>query len=68
MLRINELSVQYVIDASGEKSAVIVPIAQFRQLVADLNDLAIIAERVDEPAITHEQLLDELKADGLLSD
>ena len=68
MLKLNELSVQYITDAAGEKSAVILPIDQFVQLVEDLNDLAIIVERVDEPTISHEQLLNELKADGLLQD
>ena len=60
MLNLDELGIQYVIDASVEKRAVILPIEQFRQLVEDLNDLAIIAERVDETTISHQQLIDEL--------
>jgi hypothetical protein len=68
MLTLNELNVQYVTDASGEKNAVILPIEEFPQLVEDLNDLAVSAERVDEPTISHQQLVDELKADDLLSD
>jgi hypothetical protein len=68
MLTLNELNVQYVTDASGKKSAVILPIEQFRQLIEDLTDLAIISERVEEPTISHQQLIDELNADGLLSD
>ena len=68
MLMLNELNVQSVTDASGEKSAVILPIEQFRQLVEDLADLAIVAERVEESTISHQQLIDELNADGLLSD
>ena len=68
MLKITELSVQYITDASGEKNAVILPIEQFRQLVEDLADLAIVAERTEEPTISHQQLIDELNADGLLSD
>jgi hypothetical protein len=68
MLTLSELNVQYVTDESGEKNAVILPIEQFRQLVEDLNDLAVIAERADEPTVSHQQLVDELKADDLLSD
>lgn len=60
MLNLDELGIQYVTDASGEKCAVILPIEQFRQLIEDLNDLAIIAERGDEPTISHQQLVDEL--------
>lgn len=60
MLNLDELGIQYVTDAFGEKLAVIVPIEQFHQLVEDLNDLAIIAQRGDEPTISHQQLTNEL--------
>jgi PHD/YefM family antitoxin component YafN of YafNO toxin-antitoxin module len=68
MLTLSELNVQYVTDESGEKNAVILPIEEFRQLVEDLNDLAVSAERVDEPTISHQQLIDELKTDDRLPD
>jgi hypothetical protein len=68
MLNIDHLKVQYVTNADGEKSAVILPIEQFNQLLEDFEDLAIIAARIDEPTISHQQLIDELKADGLLPD
>ncbi len=32
----------------------------------DIEDLAAVAERREEPVISHEQLLTELKRDGLL--
>jgi hypothetical protein len=67
MLTLSELNVQYVTDESGEKNAVILPIEQFRLLVEDLNDLSVIAERADEPTVSHQQLVDELKVDNLLS-
>jgi hypothetical protein len=68
MLNIDHLKVQYVTNADGEKSAVILPIEQFNQLLEDFEDLAIIAARINEPTISHQQLIDELKADGLLPD
>ncbi|MFO7662400.1 MAG: hypothetical protein R6X18_07375 [Chloroflexota bacterium] len=58
--------VQYITDASGARSGVILSIEQFTQLLEDLEDLAVIAERRDEPTLSHEELLAELKDDGLL--
>ncbi len=66
MLNLRELHVQYITNEAGEKSAVILPILQFQELLEDLADLAVIAERRDEPTIAHEKLLDELKRDGFL--
>jgi hypothetical protein len=56
-----QLNVRFVTDASGEKSAVILPIDQFYELLEDLEDLAVVAERRNEPTLTHQQVLDELK-------
>lgn len=66
MLNLDQFKVQYIINADGQKSAVILPIEEFFQLLEDLEELAIAAERADEPTISHEQLIEELKADGLL--
>lgn len=60
--------VQYITDAAGERSAVILTIEQFNQLLEDLEDLAVIAKRRDEPTLSHEELLAELRRDGLLPD
>jgi hypothetical protein len=66
MLDIQKLEVEYVTNLAGQKTAVIVPIDNFEELMEDIEDLAAVAERREEPAITHEQLLAELKKDGLL--
>ena len=42
------------------------PIADYERLLEDLEDLAAIAERRDEPSVSHENLIAELKRDGLL--
>ena len=57
---------QYVTNQAGEKTAVILPINEFEELLEDLQDLAIVAERRDEPSISHDELLAELKRDGLI--
>ena len=49
-----------------EKTAVILPIAQFEELLEDIEDLAIVAERRDEPTTSHADLIAELKQDGII--
>jgi hypothetical protein len=66
MLDIKQLEVQYVTDQTGEKTGVIMPIAEFEGLMEDIEDLAALAERREEPTISHEDLLVELKRDGLI--
>jgi PHD/YefM family antitoxin component YafN of YafNO toxin-antitoxin module len=66
MLDIKKLEIEYVTNSAGEKTAVIVPIDHFEELMEDIEDLAAAAERREEPVIAHEQLLTELKQDGLL--
>ena len=59
---------QFVTDETGKRTAVLLPISDYEELLEDLEDLAAIAERRKEPTIPHEQFLEELKRDGLLSD
>jgi hypothetical protein len=54
------LSVQYVVNPSGERVAVIVPIEEFEELLKDLEDLAAVVERRGEPTVSHREVLDEL--------
>lgn len=61
-----EAGVQYVTNQDGEKTAVIVPFSEFQDLLEDIEDLAAVAERRDEPTISHDELLAELKRDGLV--
>jgi hypothetical protein len=68
MVNLDDLQVQYITDQTGKKNAVILPIDVFFQLLEDLQDLAIAAERTDEPTLSHQQLVGELKSDSLLSD
>jgi PHD/YefM family antitoxin component YafN of YafNO toxin-antitoxin module len=60
-----EERVQFVTNQNGEKTAVIVPYDEFRELLEDLEDLAALAERRDEPTVSHDEVLAELKRDGL---
>lgn len=63
-----EKSVQYLTDEKGERTAVLLPIADYEALMEDLEDLAAIADRRNEPTIPHEEFVSELKRDGVLPD
>jgi hypothetical protein len=66
MLNIDQLEIQYVTNLAGEKTGVILSMQRFQDLLEDIEDLAAIAERREEPTIPHEQLLANLKENGLL--
>ncbi len=66
MLNIRELHPKYITDKKGEKKSVILPISDFEELLYDMEDLAAIAERQDEPTISHDELIKELKEDGII--
>jgi len=65
---IRDLQAQYITDEKGNKTAVILPIEEFEELLEDLQDLAVLAERRDEPTIPHEEVVAKLKRDGYLQD
>ena len=57
---------QYLTDANGAKVAAVIPIDEYKELMEDLNDLAVIAERRDEPRISFEEVKRRLKENGHL--
>jgi PHD/YefM family antitoxin component YafN of YafNO toxin-antitoxin module len=65
---IRELQAQYITDEKGNKTAVILPIEEYEELLEDLQDLAVLAERRDEPTISHAEVVARLKRDGYLQD
>ena len=68
MIDTSSLQIQYITDENGQKKAVILPIERFDQLLEDMEDLAVVAERREEPTIPHQEVYEMLKADGVLSD
>ena len=63
-----KMSPKYVIDDTGKRTAVLLPIENYESLLEDLQDLAAIADRRSEPTVSHADFLAELRADGLLQD
>ena len=57
---------QFLTDANGEKIAAVIPIDEYEELLEDLNDLAVVAERRNEPRVSLEEVERRLKTDGLL--
>lgn len=60
----NSLQEQYIIDANGNKTAVILAIEQYEQLLEDLHDLAIVAKRQQEQPISLEEIQRRLEQHG----
>ena len=58
--------VQYLVNERGQKTAVVLPIKEYESMQEDLHDLAVMAERRDEPVISFDELKKRLEKDGLL--
>jgi len=59
-------NVQYVTDANGERTAVILPLEEYEELLEDLHVSRIAEETKDEPGIPWEQVKSELVSEGKL--
>jgi len=66
MIGIKELNPQFITNEAGEKISVILSISTFQDLLEDIEDLAAVAERQEEPTLSREELLMELKQGGLI--
>ena len=56
---LKQLDVQYITNQTGEKTAVVLSMEDFQELLEDIEDLATVAERRDEPTVSHEAALAE---------
>lgn len=61
-------NVQYVTDAEGNKTAVILPIEEYEELMEDLHLSRIARESKNEERIPWNQVRAELVAEGKLDD
>ena len=57
---------QFIVNAKGRKTAILLPLRQYRKLMEDLHDLAIVAERRQAKAVPLEDMKRRLRKDGLL--
>ena len=54
-------ALQNLTDDRGERTAVGLPISEYEKLLEDLGELAVVAERRDEPVIPHDQFIADLR-------
>ena len=62
----SSLHPEFLTNEDGERISVVLPIEEFNELLEDLEDLALIAERRDEETISHQDLLRLLDNDEKL--
>lgn len=58
------LRAQYVTNAKGKRTGVLLSLKYYEKLMEDLHDLAVVAERRDEEPISLSELKRQLKTDG----
>ena len=57
---------QFVVDAKGNKTGVILSMKRYQKLMEDLHDLAVVAERRAEKPVSVGEMKRRLKNDGIL--
>ncbi|RKX68566.1 hypothetical protein DRP53_10495 [candidate division WOR-3 bacterium] len=61
-----KISHRFIVNENGKKTGIILSVKEYRDLLEDLHDLAVIAERRKEPTISFKTLKAKLKKDGVL--
>ena len=57
-------NIQYVTDASGKRTAVIMPLEDYENLLEDCHVIAAAYESRNEPCIPLSEVIEELRAEG----
>ena len=61
------MSPQFITNEHGQRTAVVLPVAEYETLLEDVADLAAVAERRDEERISLAEVKQRLIADGPLA-
>jgi hypothetical protein len=59
-------NIQYVTNADGERTAVIMSVEEYENLLEDLHVLSAAYEAKNEPRIPWSEVVEELRAEGKL--
>jgi PHD/YefM family antitoxin component YafN of YafNO toxin-antitoxin module len=59
-------SEQFIVNNQGKKTAVLIPMKRYERIMADLHDLAVVAERKEEKPISLTEMKKRLKKDGII--
>ena len=57
-------NVQYITDATGERTAVILPLDQYQELLEDMHVIRVAEETKDEPTRPLIEVIEELRKAG----
>ena len=57
-----KLHPSWITDEHGNRVSVVLPVEEYEALLEGLADLAAVAERRDEPTVTHEELVRRLRS------
>lgn len=57
---------RFIIDAKGKKTSVVLSLPEYKKLIEDLHDLAVVAERRAEKEISLREIKRRLKKNGVL--
>jgi hypothetical protein len=60
----NMTNVQYITDAAGHKTAVILPIEDYEEMLEDLHFGEVARESKDEPKRDFNEVLEEMRESG----
>ena len=66
MIDVKDMNVKYVTDKKGVKKEVILSVKDFENLLEDLEDLAVAAERRNEGTFNHESVIKDLKKNRII--
>jgi len=66
--KMTKIRERFIVNENGKKTAVVMPLSDYRRLLEDLHDLTVVAERREEPTISLDEMKRRLRADGLLPD
>ena len=65
-MNMQKLKCKYIVNEKGKKTAAIIPMEEYEELLEDLNDISIVVERRDEPTIPFDKLKERLRKDGII--
>lgn len=57
-------NLQYITDANGERTAVILPLDEYEELLEDMHVIRVAEESKDEPARPLSEVVEELRNAG----
>jgi PHD/YefM family antitoxin component YafN of YafNO toxin-antitoxin module len=60
----HKIKEEYITDNKGKKTAVILPIKAYEEMVEDLHELSVVAERKNEPTMSFGEIKKRLKKNG----